>query len=76
MFVVTVSVRTLPELLVKAVTVPALGLVHAGTVLSTKTAVPERVLIVIVSDTSVTPALPVFSAKMVNMNVRLVGERP
>tara|TARA_B110000977_G_scaffold16115_1_gene19758 strand:- start:115 stop:345 length:231 start_codon:yes stop_codon:yes gene_type:complete len=76
MFAVTVNVRTLPELLVKAVTVPSLGLVHAGTVLSTKTAVPVSVVIVIVSDTSLTPALPVFNAKMENMNVRLVGGRP
>ena len=77
MFAVTVNVRILPELLVKAVTVPVLGVVHVGTVLSTKMAVPESVVIVTVSDTSLTPALPVFNAwTVVNMNVRLVGGRP
>ena len=76
MFAVTVSVRTFPELLVNAVTVPALGLVHAGAVLSTKTAVPEIVVIVSVSATSAAPVPVGLSSSTVNVNLMFVGVRP
>ena len=75
---VTVRVRILPSsLLVKAVTVPAVTLVHTGTLLSTNTASAEVVVIVIVSETPAAPADPVFStAVVVKVNLMFVGLRP
>jgi hypothetical protein len=72
----TVRVSTVPAPLVKAVTVPV-ALVHVGTLLSTNTASSEVVVITIVSDTSLTPSVPVFNTvSNVKVNLILVGVRP
>ena len=73
MLPVTVKTSTVVDV-VAAATVPAL-LVHVGTMPATKTALSA--VIVIVSETSSTPAVPVASAVTgTTMNVRLVGVSP
>ena len=70
---VTVKTTTVVDV-VAAATVPAL-LVHVGTMPATKMALSA--VIVIVSETSSTPAVPVASAVTgTTMNVRLVGVSP
>jgi len=73
MLPVTVKTITVVDV-VAAATVPAL-LVHVGTMPATKTELSA--VIVIVSETSSTPAVPVASAVTgTTMNVRLVGVSP
>ena len=75
MLPVTVMTSTVDDVVAAVTVPPALLVVHVGTLPATKTALSA--VIVIVSETSLTPAVPVASAATGTMaNARLVGVSP